>query len=114
MAYTFATISSAGSAGAVRNVAVDLTGLLLTAETVSTVAVTSSDTSTLTIALAGVNGTDVDYDGTVVLADMGCVFEVTVLKRREARVLIHVEFVGSLGTEDSIEIIQPIVPHLVA
>ena len=113
MSYLFTPISSSGSGGGVRNVAVDLTNLLETAEIVSSVAVTSSNTAILTVSLAGVNGAIVDLDGVQVAANMGCTFTITTVAVTTATMLLRVEFVGSSGTEDSVEIQVPIVTYLV-
>ena len=113
MAYTFSAMSSAGTGGGVRDVVVDLTKLLQTSETVSTVAVTSSNTAVLTISSAAVNGSTVDLDGTTVATSMGCTFTMTTIASSVSTILVRVEFVGSSGTEDSVEIQVPIVTYLV-
>ena len=109
--YTFNAISSAGLGG-VRDVAVDLTNMLETSETVSSVVVTSSNTDIVTISAEAVNTGDVTLDGTTVLANKGATFRLTTILLATSDIKIYVAFVGSSATEDSIEIILPVVDYL--
>lgn len=108
MAYSFSAISSPTG---VRDVQVDCTNMLEPPEILSSVSVTSQDTTLLTIASAAVNTTVLTKDDGVstIAIGKGVTFTVSAIRAATADVEITVKMTGDSNTVDTVTIIQPIV-----
>ena len=110
MQKTFDPISSPGGK---RDLVVDLTNALETAEVLSTVDVSTLSATSLGITNVMKNASEITLDGKTIAANKGVVFSVeTLVEMNGVKLRIDVDYVGDSGSADSYQFLLPVDANL--